>query len=84
MECMELKMFLLRVKMIVTSEIHRHGRKDVVALTEGGFDYDRCTLRSWPMRASVKKRAIIGGYAECMGDKVGKYENKQKRNKHKK
>ena len=55
MECIELKMFLLRVKMIITSEIHRHGRKDVVALTEGGFDYDRCMLRSWPMRASVKK-----------------------------
>lgn len=71
MECIELKMFLLYVKMIVTSEIHRHGRKDVVALTEGGFDYDRCTLRSWPMRASVKKKANSGGYYEWMGSKVG-------------
>lgn len=84
MECMELKMFLLCVKMIITSEIHRHGGKDVVGLTEGGFDYDRCMLRSWPMRASVKKKANSGGYYEWMGSKVGKYENKQKRNKHKK
>lgn len=66
-----MKMFLLRVKMIITSEIHRHGGKDVVGLTEGGFDYDRCMLRSWPMRASVKKKANSGGYYEWMGGKVG-------------
>ena len=55
---------LLRVKMIVTSKIHRHRRAKKLLLTDAGFYYDRCMLRSWPMQASVKKRAIIGGYYE--------------------